>query len=97
MVQISNPESGNATRCAPGGAQTEPPWVTEPVETSPLNYRRPGPKEQPKQVIEHSEILDEMANMTAAIQQTINLLTQQLESMKKSSKDRDEEFPVMNG
>ena len=77
MAQSSNPESANATMYALGGRQKEPPWVTEPVETTPLKYRRPGrvafsPKEPPKQVIEQSEILGQMANMMAAMQQTIN-------------------------
>ena len=77
-----------------GGAQTEPPWVTEPVETSPLKYRRPerfafSPKEPPKQVIEQREILGQMANMMAAMQQTMNLFTEWLDSIKKSVKDLD--------
>ena len=62
MAQSSKPESENATMYALGGAQTEPPWVPEPVETSPLKYRRPerfafSPKEPPKHVIEQSEII----------------------------------------
>ena len=94
MAQSSNPESGNAPTYAPGGAQTEPPWVTEPVETSPLKYRIPerfafSPKEPPKHAIEQREVRFQFANMMASMQQTINLLTEQLESMKKSPKDRD--------
>ena len=62
MAKSSNPKIGNATADALGGAQTEPPWVTEPVETSPLQYRRPerfafSPNELSKQVIEQSEML----------------------------------------